>query len=387
MALAQRLKSSYLLHMRSSAVLVLTLLAGACSSDEPAPAAIDPVRDSGAAGGQGNGSDGGTVPDASVDAAPSDASTLPDAAPDAGPGPNPVETDAGPDASNTVEACAIPAGAGQIVAPEPSAALCQGKQWDTVEKVFYLEQLADESFRSVTPDELAIAWFAPEADGGSDLVIHYSSRVDIVDPFNPIRTIPPGAYANEGLALSADGLNLVVVLSDRSGFTQYSRNSRDEPFFDEPSDVQFLLHRFDGTFFDFTVADPVFSSDGLTFYYSRVPDDVAQASYNTHSTIFSSTREPGASWPDATPVLGDAIAAHCEKRRRVTGISSDGLTLFYWDEFSDTQRAAFRETSDDPFDTAIDLGDRPGAQPNADCTHLYYSGPTDGSDTDLVVAE
>jgi hypothetical protein len=221
--------------------------------------------------------------------------------------------------------------------------------------------------------------------------LHYSGRHYPDFPFGdevPTRTIPPGDYAPDGVALSPDGLRMIVVTADRKGFTQYIRTLRDDPFDDVPSDVAFEALRLGGDGFlpeELRIGDPVLSSDDRTLYYSLYEDGAGlyYSEPSTHGTIHASTRNTGAPWSFGMPLTGSAISAHCELRRRPTGVSSDQLTLFYWDELSGSARAAFRSSLDDPFDTAIDLGERVGAQPNTACTLLYYSDPDDG---DLWVA-
>ena len=60
---------------------------------------------------------------------------------------------------------------------------------------------------------------------------------------------------------------------------------------------------------------------------------------------------------------------------RPTGMSKDMRTLFFYDEAKKVERAAFRAGPGCAYTTVVDLGDRPGAQPNADCTALYFAAP------------
>jgi hypothetical protein len=60
------------------------------------------------------------------------------------------------------------------------------------------------------------------------------------------------------------------------------------------------------------------------------------------------------------------------KRRRPTGTSSDDLTLFFFDEATNFQRAAWRNAPDAPFNVFKDLGAYAEAVPSLRCDTLYY---------------
>ena len=70
-----------------------------------------------------------------------------------------------------------------------------------------------------------------------------------------------------------------------------------------------------------------------------------------------------------------------------TGWSSDGLTLFYWDNATAVERAAWRERGTTTFLSTSTLGTtQEYATPSADCTQLYFSAPGAGGDLDLFVS-
>jgi hypothetical protein len=60
----------------------------------------------------------------------------------------------------------------------------------------------------------------------------------------------------------------------------------------------------------------------------------------------------------------------------------DGLTLFFYDEVNQVERAAWRASPTAPFTLFEDIGDFPDAAPNFRCDILYYGG-TDGSGAGL----
>lgn len=296
--------------------------------------------------------------------------------------------------------CDIPAGAGDISAPsapvsDASAPVCWGQTWGNGSQLPSASTAEDDQLGSLSGDDLNIAWLAVSADAGPDPVIHYANRHYPTDPFSSALLLDPGSDADldAGIAFSLDGLRLVVVRPDRKGFTEYSRNSVDDPFSTSPSETQFDTLNAQISHYlppGALCGDPLISADDLTFYFSVYGVNDTSGDYGGYvsdHTIYASTRDPYVSWPSAEALQGEPIEAHCAARRRPTGISSDQLTLFYWDELSDSARAAFRPSIDEPFDGAIELGDRPFVRPGADCTTLYYSGTDVAADIDVLTAD
>ena len=74
------------------------------------------------------------------------------------------------------------------------------------------------------------------------------------------------------------------------------------------------------------------------------------------------------------------------KRRRPTGISSDGRTLFYFDEVTSLERAAWRDGPTSAFGLFKDIGAFAEAVPNLRCDTLYYQGQ-DGAGPGVFMGE
>jgi hypothetical protein len=77
-------------------------------------------------------------------------------------------------------------------------------------------------------------------------------------------------------------------------------------------------------------------------------------------------------------IVQDELRGNGNLRRRPTGLSSDSLTLFWWDEIDQKEKAGWRGTNtsfDLKFGSIVDLGDKKDAQPSSTCTKLYYSNP------------
>jgi hypothetical protein len=356
----------------------VALVGSACSGDKKSADVLD-------AGPSGRGGRGGMAGQPDAGGPEIDASTGPqprDAGMGGAGGEAPVsEPDAEPPAPPDGN-CTIAEGADEISAPTGvDAAQCFGVSWGAGSAVDSITT-GDEQFVAVTPDETNIAWLAPWQDDPDQLAIHYAWRNSAIDPFEPPGIIEPGAYdAESGIALSADGLRLVVVMPGRRGFTEYVRDSVLDAFSIVPTEAQFAMLNAQISHYlspDTKCGDPLLSSDDLTLYFSVYDFDESDGEYENYDgayTIYASTRVPYVSWPTGEPLLGNPLTGQCEFRRRPTGISDDQLTLFYWDELTQSERAAFRPAQDEPFNGAVEIGHRPGAQPNADCTQLYYSDP------------
>lgn len=379
------------------------LALASCSGDDPAAAAPDPDASTGGqgAGGGGGEPDASSLPDSGMSGA-SGTSGSPDGAVtdggmDGSPGNSDPDSGTGGDGDPEVDSgppCVIPDGAEDITAPsapvgDASVPVCWGMSWSAGDVFASASTSADDTLGSISGNDLNIAWLAVSADAGNDRVIHYANRHYPTDPFPSAMLLDPGTEADldAGIALSADGLRLIVVQPDRKGFTEYSRDDAEEPFTTPPSDTQFdklntqISHYLPP---GALCGDPVLSADDLTFYFSVYGFDDSSGDYGGYASnrsIYSLTRIPYVEWlapgVEVQALQGDPIEAHCSSRRRPTGISADQLTLFYWDELSNSARAAFRPSIDEPFTGAVELGDRAFAQPSPDCTTLYYSGSGD----------
>jgi hypothetical protein len=97
----------------------------------------------------------------------------------------------------------------------------------------------------------------------------------------------------------------------------------------------------------------------------------------------------GSFWTKPAIVGQAELLASDPKRRRPTGLSSDGLTLFYWDEIDGKEKAGFRKTPmtfDLTFSGFVDLADKKDAQPTAKCNRLYFTNPP-ASPSDVKMAD
>jgi hypothetical protein len=261
--------------------------------------------------------------------------------------------------------------------PAPPAAACsQTALWATGTQLA-ISASPDNSLGAITPDELTIAW---TIGTGSSAVIAYADRAAETDAFGDPQTLSASSFADDRVALSADGLRLVVVNGDRQGFSEMTRPARTgagntfgAPGVGSYSNFAGILATTSESF-----GDPVLAADDDAFYYSIYGRPGQKA------TIARATRlTPHDAWPigallPTTPVLAEE-QEEVALRRRPTAVSSDEQTLFYWDEVSETERATWLDTATGAFTGFVDLGARRGATPNAACNRLYYSDEPAGA--------
>jgi hypothetical protein len=229
---------------------------------------------------------------------------------------------------------------------------------------------SDDVLDSVTPDELSIAWTV--VNGGTK-TIHYGDRSSTAASF-VAQSLPAGLFTNDRVALSYDGLRLLVIDPDGQGFSQLTRAARGDAF-NPSADAGVSAASNYGNFAGHLKAgqsygDPLLAADDGVFYYS-VYGGTADAGA---PTIFRTARLLVTdAWPAGAPLAtSTGLLPQGALRRRPTGLSSDQQTLFFWDEVTGTERAAWISGAG-AFDSFVDLGSRSMAAPNAACSALYYS--------------
>jgi hypothetical protein len=223
-------------------------------------------------------------------------------------------------------------------------------------------------FVGMTPDARTLAWFENGA-------LNYADRDDPSMRWNPGATLDAITATADRPALSPDGLRLVVVSADRHGFTEYARVDRAHRFDAASSDTQFARINALGLMLGSNEwqGSPVLSDDDRTLVYLRGEGSTAR-----HDAIYVSHRTGDVAWPLGVPLHATELDAMCGFYRRPTGLSSDELTLFYWDEIGGSERAIFRTSPEAPFAGSVDLGDAPDAVPGRTCTTMYFSSRTGG---------
>ncbi|HTQ05470.1 MAG TPA: hypothetical protein VMI54_16520 [Polyangiaceae bacterium] len=232
----------------------------------------------------------------------------------------------------------------------------------------------DDLLQGVTPDELTLVFAT-----GSHFYVADRDSAD-GDFGAPVEVAAGLDFA--AVTVSADGLEIVGARTD--GFFAVSRPARGEPFSDSPDDADFLPFNaaLEGNPTNDVVMEPLLGAGDSLLVYSFV----SPSNEGSRPTLFAS--EWLGQWSFGEALLGEErLWAQGQERRIATGLSSDGLTLFYRDEIAGEFRGAFRPTLGDAFDAFVSLGDLASAAPDGPCARLYYSAASNAGGLDLFVAD
>jgi len=265
------------------------------------------------------------------------------------------------------------AGAGPVPDPTPPVGdppICpHDKSWAQGTRLA-ISGAGDDVLQAITPDELSIAW-----KNGAHFYV--ADRDDSAAAFGAPHEVANGAQYNS-VALSSDGLLLVAIRDDLRVVEQV--RTAGEAFSDPdpgPGDFQ----DFDNTLATIplpnqVLTDAVLGGDDASFFFSHYLSSDA----GSRPSLRESRRSNGG-FSFGGPNPGELLYASGAKRRVPTGVSSDLLTLFYFDQVKGDFRAAWRINTQEPFTYSETLSPGAGTQaaaPNQACNRLYYSA--DGSD-------
>jgi hypothetical protein len=228
----------------------------------------------------------------------------------------------------------------------------------------------DELIGSMTSDELSVSWtVAKNAEA------YYADRAKPGDPFGAPQKVAGLAVSPlDRVALSHDGRQLATIGAGGRSIVVFARAARGDAFaLGDAKDFTAITAQASAAPASALLSDLVFSGDGLALYYSLYAAQAADG--GGASTLFVSTRTATTDpWPTGKPRSEAELSQGGDGlRKRPTGISADGLTLFFLDEGAGMERAAHRVTAAAPFSSFVDLGPRLFATPSADCSRLYYS--------------
>lgn len=285
-------------------------------------------------------------------------------------GPAPLRDGAGPDAAESPDAEVVVDGGadgGGVPADPPLCA--KGATWGAATSLGIIGTVGP-LVPAVTPDELTVAW---TTDTGGVVTVRYADRAALGDAF-VVPVVLVGSYAFDRVAISPDGLRLVLVASNRRSFVERLRSSRTDVFAaDATGQMQNIDDEASMMPAGELLGDPVFGPSDRSFYYSRFGGGRTR-------TIHASFRLFGSdTWP-----VGQALSANAGldavggQRRRPSAVSADGQTLFFFDETTSTQKAGWTALAPDDFGSFEDLGSRVHAMPNAACTRLVFATQVDG---------
>jgi hypothetical protein len=213
---------------------------------------------------------------------------------------------------------------------------------------------------SITPDELTIVWV-----GIADMLdsVYIADRTATDVNFDAGTALEFADY----VTLSPDGLRLVTI-NETGEFMELVRPARGEAF----------AAATEGTF---STLDAHARANGVVFQGAVIsPDDRAlyylESDGQNDQPLRVSERAGTGPWPVGSAISACEFQSYQGLMRVPTGISADGLTLYYSDFVRNVSRAAWREVANGPFVWFTDLGTRGRPQPNQSCSRLYFSAAT-----------
>jgi hypothetical protein len=262
--------------------------------------------------------------------------------------------------------------------PVPTAPVCpSGGMLQVVpSETFFRLGASDTILGSVSPDGLSVAWTIP----GSTLPgrsrrtrVFVADRASTSDAFGAPQEADfrPTRVAPDKAALSPDGLRIVAVCSDLQAFVELERSAPTSPF-SSPLEDNFAAINAAAQTTNDPLGDPTIASDDRAFFYTRA------------LAVIESDRSSTEPWPEGTEQRLE-YSLNPGQRPRLSAVSADYLTLFFWDDQQLVENAIWRISRDDAFDRVIRLPLLPMAQPSASCTSLFFAS-TDPSGVYLALA-
>ena len=250
--------------------------------------------------------------------------------------------------------------------------------------VTYPHSAGGDLLAAITWDERTMVW---TTNAGGTVTVNYGDRAGRDDAFTTVHTLATslGPFGEDKVALSADGLTMMFPSVDHKKLTQVSRASRSAEF-DAATATTLPFNRISGGGEGTTprlASDLVLSKDGRTLFFTDLTP-------TSGVSIFFSDNLGDGTW--GSPAGADAshlLIATGGARRRPSGLSSDGRTLFYFDEYVRGPKSAFRKLGAPDFTEFYDvnpIGVR--VMPTDACDRLYLSIETtlgDGGDGPLAI--
>ena len=258
---------------------------------------------------------------------------------------------------------------GMIIPVLPSAC-SESADWSATVPLVGVSTNATERLLSITADELDVVFVR----SNTLLRAHRDAATASFGSGNAIN-VPAGYTMSAGAALSADGMTLVLVGTDGQSFGALKRTARNVAFGAVADAAPFSAIAARAVQTMEHLAYPVLSPDGKSFVFvgytpepvGGFPDGVEGTSIVYESVL------AGEVWAMPNNLSHEIFDGTSAARPLPSALSSDSRTLFYFDEATNKQVARFRDRPDAPLYTAVDLGVRVGAVPNAGCDVVYYT--------------
>ncbi|HET9934209.1 MAG TPA: hypothetical protein VFQ35_26085 [Polyangiaceae bacterium] len=354
-------------HLTSALVASIVACVAGCGGSQDHGASLiapDSMGGNAALGGRSSGKGGSTAAgDASGGAADSSGGALNAGASNGGAPSAGAANGGAPNAgSANAEGGAVNANGGTAGGGgEVALSLCNpGANWTLMTRIPSASTPSFARFGGISADELTIAWTAANGDA------FVATRTAMTAEFGAPSKVNSSPLAVGRVALSPTGAYLIGVSADQKNLVAFALKGDAWSMTDGP-EFGMLRMSSEG---DSTLSDPVLGSDKRSLYFLRTVGGV--------SSIYASTWDPSARIWGAPSSLGNPeLTASAGHAMRPTGASRDGRTLFFFDEASRTERAAFRPDAEAAFDVFTTLGGFVGATANLGCTTLYYEDRDD----------
>jgi hypothetical protein len=276
-------------------------------------------------------------------------------------------SDGGADPGNPGGAGGEPEG---MIIPVLPSACSESADWRATVPLVGVSTNATERLLSITADELDVVFVR----SNTLLRAHRDSATASFGSGNAIN-VPAGYTMSDGAALSADGKTLVLVGTDGQSFGALTRTARNVAFGSTADAAPFSAIAARAVQTMEHLAYPVLSPDGKSLVFvgytpepvGGFPDGVEGTSIVYESTLAADV------WAMPNNLSHDIFDGTTAARPLPSALSIDSRTLFYFDEATNKQVARFRDRPDAPLYTAVDVGARVGASPNASCDVVYYT--------------
>jgi hypothetical protein len=191
--------------------------------------------------------------------------------------------------------------------------------------------------------------------------------------------LPVEANLEAGLAVSPDGLDVVFIEGEFARLGMLRRESRAAEFVVLPAasaenpagNPLTALNSQLGTI-GARGTSPVYHPLGAALYFNQYRLlGIGETALIGTGTISRSSLNGTAF---AAPAEVDAVQFRTSGvLRRPTAVASDELSVFYWDDETESARVVDRESPLVAFGEPAELGAFRGATPNPACTRLYYA--------------
>lgn len=246
---------------------------------------------------------------------------------------------------------------GEGGSPSNPQTLCRRDvEWSTT-PLDAVNTAADELLLAMTPDEDTFVF-------SRDDQLFVSDEGELT-----LLTLPVGYTHELGVSLTADGLSLVVVAENGSGFAEVSRSSRGSAFSASASTARFAILNDARVTSGDSYSFPALTQDGQDLYYTaRRGPSVA----NVWRAYGPSLSERDAEYP-GTLGTDDGLA------KLVVSISADERTIFVLDEALGYVTGLWRAAPTAEFGDPVPLEGFLSVVPNGDCDRIYGTVEIDGS--------